>query len=61
MLRRLRAGPPILFSGGGALNARLVKFVEDGLGAPLVVPSDPQMVGAYGAALIALETVRAPE
>jgi predicted CoA-substrate-specific enzyme activase len=40
-------------SGGGALNAGLVRSVENELGIVLLVPSQPQFVTALGAALIA--------
>jgi len=42
-------------SGGGALNAGLVKSVTERLGVPLLVPPHPQFVTALGAAIIAGE------
>ena len=42
-------------SGGGALNIGLVKAVEDRFGVKLMVPSQPQVVTALGAAIIAEE------
>ena len=42
-------------SGGGALNAGLVKSVEEKLGIKLLVPPQPQFVTALGAAIIAEE------
>jgi (R)-2-hydroxyacyl-CoA dehydratese activating ATPase len=44
--------------GGGAKHAGLVKAVEDITGLRIVVPLDPQLGGALGAALIAGETSR---
>jgi (R)-2-hydroxyacyl-CoA dehydratese activating ATPase len=41
--------------GGGARNPGLVKALEITSGFPIVVPPDPQMTAALGAALIALE------
>ncbi|MBA7494149.1 2-hydroxyisocaproyl-CoA dehydratase activator [subsurface metagenome] len=42
-------------SGGGALNVGLIKSVEDRLGIQLLVPSQPQLVTALGAAIMAEE------
>jgi predicted CoA-substrate-specific enzyme activase len=41
--------------GGGARNSGLVKALEAMSGFPIVVPPDPHMTAALGAALIALE------
>lgn len=51
MLRRVRAQPPLLFAGGGALNPALVQFITGGLGGELAVATHPQTLGALGAAL----------
>ncbi len=42
-------------SGGGALDVGLVKSVEEKLGVKLLVPPQPQIVNALGAAIIAEE------
>ncbi len=42
-------------SGGGALDIGLVKSVEEKLGVKLLVPSEPQIVTALGAAIMAEE------
>jgi (R)-2-hydroxyacyl-CoA dehydratese activating ATPase len=44
--------------GGGAKHAGLVKAVEEIIGLRIVVPPNPQLCGALGAALIAGETSR---
>ncbi|HBZ00837.1 MAG TPA: 3-hydroxyacyl-ACP dehydratase, partial [candidate division Zixibacteria bacterium] len=41
----------LVFVGGAALNPCIRKLMEDSLGIPVIVPSDPQIVGAYGCAL----------
>lgn len=41
--------------GGGALNAGLVRKLEEKLGSRLMVPPRPQMVNALGAAVLAAE------
>ena len=45
-------------TGGGALDVGLVKRVEEKLGVQLLVPPEPQIIAALGAALLAEE--RAP-
>ncbi|MFC1947473.1 acyl-CoA dehydratase activase [Chloroflexota bacterium] len=44
-----------VISGGGGLNIGLIRKIEDSLGISLLVPSQPQIVNAYGAAIIAEE------
>jgi len=53
MLARVSAEPPVVFAGGAARNPCLARMLEEALGRPLLVPDDPQMVGALGAALLA--------
>jgi activator of 2-hydroxyglutaryl-CoA dehydratase len=38
-----------------AHNPVLVKLMEEAFGRPVLVPPDPQCVGAFGAALLAME------
>ncbi|AZG46604.1 2-hydroxyisocaproyl-CoA dehydratase activator [Gordonia insulae] len=47
---------PIVMTGGVAKNAAAVHYLSAALDAPVTVPPDPQITGAYGAALLALET-----
>lgn len=47
---------PIVMTGGVAKNRAAVHFLAEALRSPLQVPADPQITGAYGAALLALET-----
>ena len=53
MARRLGLREPVVFAGGGALNACLREVLSRRLGCELAVPERPQIVGALGAALIA--------
>jgi len=53
LVRRVTLKPPVFFDGGGARNPALRKALEKDLGVELIVPDDPQMVTATGAALIA--------
>ena len=61
--KRLRAmvggigiAKPIVFSGGVGKNIGMKKALEEEFHADLIVPEDPQIVGALGAALIAAST-----
>jgi len=45
-------------SGGGALNAGLVKSIKEKLGIQLLVPPQPQSITALGAAIMAEERHR---
>ena len=47
---------PIVMTGGVARNAAMVQFMSEALDAPVQVPEQPQITGAYGAAILALET-----
>jgi (R)-2-hydroxyacyl-CoA dehydratese activating ATPase len=50
MLARVGITPPIVFAGGVARNPCVVKNLEELLGLELVVPDNPDTVGARGAA-----------
>jgi len=50
--------PPIVMTGGLAKNVGLVNALEKQIGTKFLIPESPQMVGALGAALIALERVK---
>jgi predicted CoA-substrate-specific enzyme activase len=55
MLKRVSVKEPILFAGGAARNPCMHRLLEEALGVDLLVPENPQMVGAIGAALMASE------
>ncbi len=57
MLRRADAAPQVVFAGGGARNTCLARLLAEGLGQAVLVPEDPQAVGALGAAWLAVERV----
>jgi activator of 2-hydroxyglutaryl-CoA dehydratase len=46
--------PPVVMTGGVAKNIGVVKALEAKLEVPLSIYSEPQIVGALGAALLAL-------
>lgn len=55
MLKKVSQIGDIVFSGGVANNPCMVRFLEDITQSAVLVPENPQMTGALGAALIAEE------
>jgi len=53
MARRVSVREPVFFSGGGALNVGLREALAQELAVELIVPPQPQMVAALGAAVVA--------
>jgi activator of 2-hydroxyglutaryl-CoA dehydratase len=51
MLRRVGVAAPVLFAGGVAHNPCVQALLEEHLGLPVIVPAQPDLVGALGAAL----------
>ncbi|MEE4356424.1 MAG: acyl-CoA dehydratase activase [Desulfococcaceae bacterium] len=50
MLRRVGLEFPLVFAGGVARNPCIIHLLEKALGAPLLIPEEPDMLGALGAA-----------
>lgn len=50
---------PIVMTGGVARNRAAVHYIERALGLPIILPDNPQVAGALGAALIGLDDYRA--
>lgn len=61
LIKGVGVRPPVLMSGGVAKNQGVVQVLEKLLGVAITVPSEPQIVGALGAALFALEEIRSPD
>ncbi len=55
MIRGIGAASPLLLSGGVAQNQAVAQLLSEEMGRPVQVSAHPQLVGAYGAALTALE------
>lgn len=55
MVKMLELEPDVAICGGVAKNAGLVKALEEELGVKVLVPENPQLVAALGAALLARE------
>ncbi len=55
MVRKVEIEPDLAITGGGAKNAGLCKALEERIGFPVVIPPEPLITGALGAAIIAEE------
>lgn len=58
MVSKIRVEREVVITGGGAKNIGLVRALEAKLGVPVLVPPEPLLTGALGAAIIAGETAR---
>ena len=56
LLKRVSTEPDIVFAGGVAKSPCLKYLVGEALGCEVKVPENPQMVGAFGAAIIAQDS-----
>ncbi|MDR3605355.1 MAG: acyl-CoA dehydratase activase [Syntrophaceae bacterium] len=54
MLRRISTTGPIVFSGGVARNPCITELVRREIRSEVLIPDDPDMIGALGAALYGL-------
>jgi len=57
MVGRLKIEREVALTGGGAKNIGLVKALEAKLGFPALLPPEPLLTGAIGAALLGKDTV----
>jgi predicted CoA-substrate-specific enzyme activase len=55
MVQRLKVEPDVVFTGGVAKNIGVVKALEENLKCPVLVPEEPLLSGALGAALLGKE------
>jgi activator of 2-hydroxyglutaryl-CoA dehydratase len=53
LAQRVGLQPEIVMTGGVSRNSGIVRAMQARLGMPVLVPEDPQIVGALGAALAA--------
>ncbi len=60
MIQTVGLSPPLILSGGVAQNPAICRLLQEETGEKVILPRFPQLVGAQGAALIALE-MRAAE
>jgi predicted CoA-substrate-specific enzyme activase len=55
LARRLKIEPDVVLTGGVAKNIGMVKSMKENLGCELLVPEEPLLTGALGAAILARE------
>ena len=58
MLRRVCRENPVVFTGGVALNPCMCKLIIDELGENVIFPENPQITGAFGAALLLRDEIQ---
>ncbi len=58
MANRLKIEPDVVITGGGAKNIGLVRALEARIGFPVLVPEEPLLTGAIGAALLGRDLAR---
>ena len=58
LAKRAGGTAPYMMTGGVARNQGVVKALEERLGAPLWIPDTPDLCGALGAALFALDGLK---
>lgn len=52
LVKKLKVEPDVAITGGGAKNIGLIKALEGKFGFPILVPPEPLITGALGAAII---------
>ncbi len=57
MINSVAFTPPLMLSGGVAKNKAIKEMLEEETGYSIKMPEDPQLIGAYGAAIISLEQI----
>ncbi len=57
MARKLKVEPDVVFTGGVAKNSGVVRSLEQHLGRKVLVPDEPLLTGALGAALMGRDMV----
>jgi predicted CoA-substrate-specific enzyme activase len=56
LVRRLGIEPDLVLTGGVAKNIGMVKAMKENLGCEILVPEEPLLTGALGAAILAKDT-----
>lgn len=52
MLKRISVEQDLIFAGGVALNSCIVSLIEQEIGQKIIIPDNPQMIGAIGCAFL---------
>ena len=56
LARRLGLNPDLVLTGGVAMNRGMARAMEQALGCAVLIPAEPLLTGALGAAILARET-----
>ena len=57
LVRTLGIQKDVAVTGGGAMNSGLIRAVEEQVGFPVLVPAEPLLTGALGAALLGMDFI----
>ena len=55
LVRSVGLVPPLMLSGGVALNSAVRDMLTEATGTQVILPKHPQLMGAYGAALLGIK------
>lgn len=58
MVNRMKVEEKVVFTGGVAMNMGMVKALSDRLGHEVLIPAEPLLTGALGAALLGKDLVK---
>ena len=58
MVNRMKVEEKVVFTGGVAMNMGMVKALSNKLGREVLVPAEPLLTGALGAALLGKDVVK---
>jgi predicted CoA-substrate-specific enzyme activase len=61
MVRRIGVVPDVAFTGGVAKNQGMVRALQKEIGSKILIPENPQITGALGSALIAVDRLNGQE
>lgn len=56
LLKRITLAPDVVLTGGGGEDAGLAKAIGQIIGHPILVPPNPRLTAAFGAACLTMET-----
>ena len=61
MIRTVGLVSPLMLSGGVVQNQAIARMLEEETGEKVIVPRHPQLMGAFGAALVAFQANKRPD
>ncbi len=57
MANSLNIFPPLILSGGVSKNKAIQRMLKEELGFNILIPENPQIIGAYGAAILGIDRI----